>query len=82
MYRFGNLLVAGAEPTALTVLQVVTSRLSPDWIFSGPTVTSREVLWILSATNSGALPATRLQMRAQRPGQDVVLKTNQVACLR
>ena len=77
-----DLLVIGAEPTALTVPQVVTSRLSPDWTFSGPTATSREVFWTLPATDGGALSATRLQMRAQRPGQDVVLKTTQAACVR
>ena len=77
-----DLLIIGAEPTVLTVPQVVTSRLSPDWTFSGTTATLGEVFWTLPATDGSALSVTRLLMRAQQPGQDVVLKTNQVACVR
>ena len=77
-----DLLVIGAEPTALTVPQIVTGRLSPNWTFNGPTATSREVFWTLPATDGSALAAIRLQVRAQRPGQDVVLKTTQAACVR
>ena len=77
-----DLLVIGAEPTAVTMPQVVTGRLTPDWVFTGPTATSREVFWSFPAPDGGALPAARLQVRAQRPGQDVVLKTNQAACVR
>ena len=38
-----DLLVIGAEPTALTAPQIVTGRLSLDWTFNGPPATSREV---------------------------------------
>ena len=77
-----DLLAIGAEPTALTAPQVVTARLSADWVFNGPTATSREVFWTLPAPDGGPVAATRLQMRAQRPGQDLVLKTTQAACVR
>ena len=80
--ELNDLLVIGAEPTALAVPQVVTGRLSADWTFNGPTATSREVFWTLPAPDGGSLAAARLQLRAQRPGQDVVLKTTQAACVR
>lgn len=77
-----DLLVIGAEPTALITPQVVTSRLSPDWTFTGPTASSHEGFWTLADPAGGTVAGTRLQIRAQRPGQDVVLKTNQAACVR
>lgn len=55
-----GLLVIGAEPTALTTLQIVTGCLSPDWTFNGPTATSREVYWSLLSTDGSALSVTRL----------------------
>ena len=77
-----ELLAIGAEPTALTVPQVVTGRLTANWTFTAPTAAVREAFWTLPAANGGAVPATRLQLRAQRPGQDVVLKTTEATCVR
>lgn len=77
-----ELLAIGAEPTALTVPLVVTGRLPADWTFTGAGTGSREVFWTLPPAEGSTLPAARLQVRAQRPGQDVVLKTTQAACVR
>ena len=77
-----ELLAIGAEPTALTAPQVVTARLSTEWTFTGPTATSREVSWALPVPEGGTIAAARLSLRPQRPGQDVVLKTTQAACVR
>ncbi|WP_345120673.1 rhodanese-like domain-containing protein [Hymenobacter antarcticus] len=80
--ELSELLAIGAEPTALTVPQVVTARLSADWTFVGPTATSREVSWTLPGPDGSSIPAARLSLRPQRPGQDVVLKTTVAACVR
>ena len=80
--ELNELLAIGAEPTALTVPLVVTGRLSADWTFTGPSTGSREVFWTLPPAEGSPVPAARLQVRAQRPGQDVVLKTTQAACVR
>ncbi|WP_197076641.1 rhodanese-like domain-containing protein [Hymenobacter terrenus] len=77
-----ELLALGAEPNALTTPQVVTSRLTSEWTYNGPTAGSREVFWTLAPAEGSAVPAARLSMRAQRPGQDVVLKTTQANCVR
>lgn len=78
-----DLLAIGAEPTALTVPQVVTSRLSSEWTYNGgPTATSRDAFWTMPAAEGSTVYAARLMLRPQRPGQDVVLKTTQAACVR
>lgn len=77
-----DLLAIGAEPTALSAPPVVTRHLSFEWVYNGPSASSREVFWAFPTPGEGALPASRLLVRAQRPGQDVVLKTTQVACVR
>lgn len=77
-----DLLAIGAEPTALSVPQVVTDRLNAAWAYTAPTAMAREAFWTLPAASGGAVPTARLQLRAQRPGQDVVLKTTEAACVR
>lgn len=80
--ELSELLAIGAEPTALTVPQVVTARLAAEWSFTGPTATSREVSWALPMLKGSTIAAARLSLRPQRPGQDVVLKTTLAACVR
>lgn len=77
-----DLLAIGAEPTALTVPQVVTNRLTFEWTYNGPTATSRDAFWTTPAAEGSTVFTARLMMRPQRPGQDVVLKTTQAACVR
>ena len=77
-----EMLAIGAEPTALTVPQVVTGRLTAAWAFTAPTGAAREAFWTLPAASGETVPIARLQLRAQRPGQDVVLKTTDAACVR
>lgn len=77
-----DLLAIGAEPTALVASPVITRHLPSDWSMNTPTPPSREVFWTLPAPDGAALPVARLQMRAQRPGQDVVLKTSLANCVR
>jgi hypothetical protein len=60
----------------------VTARLSSEWTYNGPTATSRETFWTTPAENGSTIFASRLMLRAQRPGQDVVLKTTQASCVR
>ncbi len=76
-----DLLAIGAEPTALTSPKVVTDRLTFEWTYAGSTATVKEASWSFVASGS-TTPSARLQMRAQRPGQDVVLKTTQASCVR
>ncbi|MGY3087324.1 hypothetical protein ACVWYF_000350 [Hymenobacter sp. UYAg731] len=76
-----DLLAIGAEPTALTAPKVVTDHLTFEWTYAGPTATVREATWTFMPSGTTA-PTARLQMRAQRPGQDVVLKTTQASCVR
>ena len=76
-----DLLAIGAEPTALEAPRVVTDRLTFEWTYAGPTATVREATWTFMPSGT-TTPAARLQMRAQRPGQDVVLKTTQANCVR
>ncbi|WP_310396056.1 rhodanese-like domain-containing protein [Hymenobacter sp.] len=77
-----DLLAIGAEPTALTAPQAVARYLPSPWVQTGPTAASREVFWALPPDGGTPLAAARLQVRAQRPGQDVVLKTTQGNCVR
>ena len=76
-----ELLTIGAEPTALTTPKAVTDHLTFEWTYAGPTATVREAAWTFVPSGTTA-PTARLQMRAQRPGQDVVLKTTQANCVR
>ena len=76
-----DLLVIGAEPAALTVPKVVTDHLTVEWMYAGPTAAVREAAWTFKPSGTTA-PIARLQMRVQRPGQDVVLKTVQANCVR
>ena len=76
-----DLLAIGAEPTAITAPKVVTDHLTFEWTYAGPTATVREASWTYVPSGTTA-PSARLQMRAQRPGQDVVLKTTQANCVR
>lgn len=75
-----DLLAIGAEPTALTSPPVVAAHLSADWVLNPPKAGARETFWTVPASDGGA--AALLLVRAQRPGQDVVLKTTQAACVR
>ena len=77
-----NLLAIGAEPTALAKPAVVTDQLGTEWTYVGPTATVRESAWTFTPTLGEQKVAARLQLRAQRPGQDVVLKTTQASCVR
>ena len=76
-----DLLVIGAEPAALTAPKVVTDHLTVEWTYVGPTAAVRETVWTFKPSGTAASIA-RLQMRVQRPGQDVVLKTAQANCVR
>lgn len=76
-----DLLAIGAEPTALTAPKVVTAHLAAEWTYAGPTAIVREAAWTYVPAGTTA-PTARLQLRAQRPGQDVVLKTVQANCVR
>ena len=80
--ELSELLAIGAEPTALTVPQVVTAHLAAEWFFTGSTETSREASWALPIPAGSTIAAARLSLRPQRPGQDVVLKTTLAACVR
>lgn len=75
-----DLLAIGAEPAALTSPPVVAAHLSADWVLNPPTARVRETFWTVPASDGGAVAL--LLVRAQRPGQDVVLKTTQAACVR
>jgi hypothetical protein len=77
-----ELLAIGAEPTAVASPQVVTQHLTAEWTYNAPTSTSREPSWTILGTADVNVPATRLSVRLQRPGQDVVLKTTQASCVR
>ena|GEM_PF-2796868 len=77
-----DLLSIGAEPAALTSPQVVTAHLSLEWVFTGPTATSRDSFWALPGADEKTLAPSRLMVRPQRPGQDVVLRTTEGACVR
>jgi len=77
-----NLLAIGAEPTALAAPKVVTDHLTVEWAYVAPTATVREAAWLYTPTLGEQKPLARLQVRAQRPGQDVVLKTTQANCVR
>lgn len=76
-----DLLTIGAEPTALVSPKVVTNHLVSEWTYSGPTASVRESAWTFVYPGDSK-PMARLQVRAQRPGQDVVLKTSQASCIR
>ncbi|MBD2768310.1 hypothetical protein IC235_10435 [Hymenobacter sp. BT664] len=76
------MLSIGAEPAALTSPQVVTAHLSSDWVFTAPTVTSRDAFWTVPGEGNSALVTSQLMVRAQRPGQDVILRTTQGSCVR
>lgn len=75
-----DLLAIGAEPTALTSPPVVTAHLTADWVLNPPAAGAREAFWTVPASDGRA--SALLLVRAQRPGQDVVLKTTQAACVR
>ncbi|WP_200875584.1 rhodanese-like domain-containing protein [Hymenobacter sp. IS2118] len=75
-----ELLRIGAAPTALVTPQVVTQQLAADWVYTAPGASSREAFWTFPAPDGTA--ASRLNVRAQRPGQDVVFKTTQASCVR
>lgn len=76
-----DMLAIGAEPGAISTPTIVTNHLPSDWVYVGPSATVRESAWTFTL-NGEPSPAARLQVRAQRPGQDVVLKTNQASCVR
>ena len=76
-----DLLAIGAEPTALTSSKVVADHLTAGWTYVGATATVHESAWTFAPAGATTLMA-RLQLRAQRPGQDVVLKTSQATCIR
>lgn len=76
-----DLLAIGAEPVALTSPKVVTRHLPSEWTYEGSTATVREAGWTFVPEGATA-PLARLQLRTQRPGQDVVLKTAQASCVR
>lgn len=77
-----NLLAIGAEPAALTTPEDVTKHLPIEWDYKAPTANSREAFWALPAAEGLALPVARITVRAQRPGQDVVLKTTDASSVR
>ena len=77
-----DLLAIGAEPAALTTPEDVTKHLPAEWQYKAPTINSREALWVLPAAEGLALPVARITVRAQRPGQDVVLKTTDASSVR
>ncbi|MBO2010962.1 hypothetical protein [Hymenobacter negativus] len=77
-----DLLAIGAEPMALTVPKVVTARLPSEWAYVAPTATVKEAAWTFTPVLGEQKPTVRLQIRAQRPGQDVVLKTTLANCVR
>jgi len=76
-----DLLAIGADPTAQISGKVVTDHVSFEWAFAGATPTAKEAFWTFTPSGAPA-PTGRLQVRPQRPGQDVVLKTAQASCLR
>ena len=76
-----DLLAIGAEPTALIAPKVVTDHLT-EWAYVAPSATAKEAAWVFPAALGEQKPTARLQVRAQRPGQDVVLKTSQANCVR
>ncbi|WP_426059352.1 hypothetical protein [Hymenobacter sp. B1770] len=76
-----ELLVIGAEATAVSTPQVVTQHL-PEWMFNAPAAGSLEAYWTSALPVGGRLAPSRLTVRPQRPGQDVVLKTTQASCVR
>jgi hypothetical protein len=76
-----DMLAIGAEPGAIGTPTIVTNHLPSDWVYVGPSATVHESAWTFTL-NGEPGPAARLQVRAQRPGQDVVLKTSQASCVR
>ncbi|HEX8328281.1 MAG TPA: rhodanese-like domain-containing protein [Hymenobacter sp.] len=80
--ELSSLLAIGADPSAATSTAAVTKLLPAEWKFQSSTPASREAFWSWPAPDGGAVPATKLTVRPQRPGQDVVLKTTQAACIR
>ena len=76
-----DLLAIGADPTAQSSGKVVTDHVSTEWTFVGPTPMAKEAFWTFMPAGASA-PTGRLQVRSQRPGQDVVLKSTQANCLR
>ena len=77
-----DLMAIGAEPTALAAPEEVTKYLAAEWSYKAPSASSREAFWTYPAAEGLALALTRLSVRAQRPGQDVVLKTTDASCVR
>lgn len=77
-----DLLAIGAEPTALVAPKAVTDHLSFEWTYVAPTATAKEAAWTYTPPLGEQKPTARLQVRAQRPGQDVVLKTTLATCVR
>ncbi|GAB3588320.1 hypothetical protein GCM10027345_40130 [Hymenobacter daeguensis] len=77
-----DLLAIGAEPTALTTPKAVTDHLPFEWAYVAPTATAKDAAWTFTPPLGEQKPIARLQVRAQRPGQDVVLKTTQANCVR
>lgn len=76
-----DLLAIGAEPLALTTPKVVTDHLTFEWSYMGSTATVREAAWTYLPAGT-TTPIACLQMRTQRPGQDIILKTTQASCVR
>ena len=72
----------GAEPTALTAPNKVAKHLAAEWSYKVPSASSREAFWAFPAAEGLALPLARLSVRAQRPGQDVMLRTTDASCVR
>ena len=80
--KLSDLLSIGADPAAASSPPAVSGRLGSAWTFKEATAASREMYWAWATLPAGALAPARLTVRPQRPGQDVVLKTTQAACLR
>lgn len=76
-----DLLAIGAEPTALVSPKVVTDHLTFEWAYEPLTATTKEATWTFTPSGTGTASA-RLVVRPQRPGQDVLLKTSQLSCIR
>ena len=76
-----DLLAIGADPTALMSGKTVTDHVSFEWTYVAATASAREPSWTFTPTGASA-PTARLLVRPQRPGQDVLLKTTQAACVR
>jgi hypothetical protein len=76
-----DLLAIGSDPAALITPKVVTDHLA-QWEYLAPTATAKEAAWVFTPAMGEQKPTARLQVRAQRPGQDVVLKTSLANCVR